>query len=191
MTAVLVSPPAVEPVGLAEAKLHLRVDSASEDDRILGLVRSARSHVEDATGRVLIEQGWRIHRDAWPRAGIVRLAPAPLIAVDAVTVYDVDGVPRVLSPDAYAVDAASAPARLRLDSGAVAPGLAMNGIEIDVTAGYGPLADDVPTPLKQAILMLAAHWFEQREAAMMGVVSNEVAFGVSRLLARYRLVRLA
>jgi uncharacterized phiE125 gp8 family phage protein len=42
MTAVLVTPPAVEPVTLAEAKLHARVDGASEDQRILGLIRAAR-----------------------------------------------------------------------------------------------------------------------------------------------------
>ena len=36
-----------------------------------------------------------------------------------------------------------------------APGRAVAGIEIDVVAGYGAPAD-VPSPLRQAILMLVA-----------------------------------
>lgn len=192
MSAVLVTPPLVEPVTLADAKFHARVDDANQNQAILALITAARGYVEQATGRVLIEQGWRIYRDDWPAAGVVRVRPSPLLQVDAVTVYDADGVPSVVPASDYEVDTALAPARIRMARGVVVlPGREINGIEIDVTAGYGSGAEDVPAPLRQAILMLVAHWFENREAAQHGVAAAEVAHGVSRLVGPYRLVRVA
>lgn len=192
MSAVLVTPPLVEPVTLADAKLHARVDGASQDQAILALITAARGYVEEATGRVLIEQGWRIYRDDWPAAGVVRIRPSPLVRVDAITVYDAEGTPGVVPASDYEIDVTSVPARVRMARGVVIlPGREINGIEIDVTAGYGAAAEDVPAPLRQAILMLVAHWFENREAAQHGVAAAEVAHGVSRLVGPYRMVRVA
>lgn len=57
--------PAVEPVTLAEAKLHLRTYSSDtdEDDLISGLIAAAREWVEDYTGRALVEQRWSLALD--------------------------------------------------------------------------------------------------------------------------------
>ncbi|MEP2164192.1 MAG: head-tail connector protein, partial [Nisaea sp.] len=77
MTAALITGPALEPVSLADVKAHLRVDASDEDALLTAAIVSARVHVESATRRVLIEQGWRIYYDAWPRRRIVRLPVAP------------------------------------------------------------------------------------------------------------------
>ena len=114
MTAALITGPAVEPVSLADAKAHLRVDSTDEDALLTAAIVSARVHVESATRRALIEQAWRIYLDAWPRKRIVRVPVAPLISVDAVTVYDSAGDPQVVDPEDYEADVVSAPARLVL-----------------------------------------------------------------------------
>ncbi len=189
MVAILVSGPQAEPVTREEAKAHARIDGASEDARIDALIAAARADVENRTGRALMTQSWRIVRDGVPRGGVVRLAPAPVISVDAVTLYGADGTPQVASADEYEVDLVSAPGRLLLRSGRFWGARAMNGLEIDVTCGYGDAAD-VPAPLKQAILMLTAYWFEQREAASAGAVAGPVAHGVAALLAAYRMPRL-
>ena len=57
---------AVEPVTLAEVKAHLRLDHASEDELLGGLIRAAREEVERATGLALIDQDWRLVIDEWP-----------------------------------------------------------------------------------------------------------------------------
>ena len=44
----------------------------------------------------------------------------------------------------------------------------------------------MPSPLQQAILLLAAHWFEHREAAGAGVAFQELPMGVQALAAPYR-----
>lgn len=189
MVAILVTPPQAEPVTRDEAKAHARVDGAAEDGRIDALIKAARIEVENRTGRALVTQGWRIVRDCVPSGGILRLAPAPVASVTAVTAYGSDGTPRVLSPEEYEVDTASAPGRLKFAAGGPCCTRAMNGIEVDLTCGYGGPAA-VPEPLKQAVLMLAAYWFEQREAALVGAVAEPVAEGVGALLAPYRLMRL-
>lgn len=187
MTAILTEPPKVEPVTLAAARAHLRVDGADEDAAILDLIAAARRHVEAATGRALLEQGWRIVRDDVRPAGIVRLEPAPVMSVDAVSLRGADGTASVLSADAYVVDLASS--RLRILPG-VRPLVAACQVEIDITAGYGTEPGHVPEPLRQAVLMLVAHWFSHREAAL-AAVPEPLKLGVDSLVRPYRLTRVA
>ncbi|MEO1105590.1 MAG: head-tail connector protein [Pseudomonadota bacterium] len=188
MVAILVSAPQAEPVTRDEAKAHARIDGSAEDAHVDALIKAARTEVENRTGRVLMAQGWRIVRDGVPSGGVVRLAPAPILSVDAVTVYASDGTPEVVAASEYEADLASAPGRLKLGAGRFWGGRAMNGLEVDITCGYGAAAD-VPAPLKHAVLMLVAYWFEQREAAVAGAVAGPVANGVSALLAPYRMPR--
>ncbi len=66
------------------------------------------------------------------------------------------------------------------------PGRIGNGITIEVTAGFGPLAIDVPEPLRQAMLQLVAHWFEHRGNAS----PPPLPLTLEGLLRPYREVRL-
>ncbi len=191
MTAALITGPALEPVALADVKAHLRIDSDDEDALLTAAIVSARVHVESATRRALIEQAWRIYLDAWPRKRFLRLPVAPLISVDAVTIYDFAGDPQVVDPDDYEADVVSSPARMVLAATAPAPvGRAVNGIEIDVTAGYGATSVDVPAALRQAVLMLVAHWYEHRGAVGHDLAVLVAPLGFEALIAPYRLLSL-
>ena len=191
MTAALISGPALEPVTLADAKAHLRLDGDDDDQYLTAAIVSARVHVEVMTRRLLIEQHWRVYLDAWPKKRIVTLSPAPLTAVDAVTVYDADGNPVVVSPEDYDIDTVGVPGRLVLASDVPAVvGRAVNGIEIDVAAGYGPSSVDVPAPLRQAIMMLVAHWYEHRGVVGHDQAVNVPPLGFDALIAPYRILSL-
>lgn len=190
MVAILVSPPATEPVTREDAKLHARIDSSAEDDLIDALIKSARVEVENRTGRALISQRWRIVRDGVPRGGVMRVAPGPVTSLDAVTVYGSDGLPRLIAPDEYEVDLISTPGRLKLKAGRFWGARSMNGLEVDFTCGYGD-PTDVPAPLRHAVLLLVAHWYENREAAHVGALAGAVTHGVGALLAPYRMPRFA
>ncbi|ADZ71351.1 head-tail connector protein [Polymorphum gilvum] len=185
MTAVLTNPPAVEPVTVEDMRAHLRLAHEAEDALLAELIAAARSQVERETRRALIAQGWRAYFDAWPAGRIVRLPVAPVIAVAAVTVYGTDGLPADLDPVDWRLDGPAA--RLRVAAGA--GGDAANGIEIDFTAGYGAAPADVPAPLRQAIRLLAAHWYEHREAGSDLALAS-VPHGLDRLLSVYRVPRL-
>lgn len=191
MTAALITSPALEPVTLADAKAHLRLDSDDDDQLLTAAIVAARVHVEALTRRLLIEQGWRVYLDRWPKKRIVTLVPAPLISVDAVTVYDANGDPSVVDADDYEVDTVAVPGRLVLSGSApVAVGKAVNGIEIDVTAGYGPSSVDVPAPLRQAIVRLVAHWYEHRGAVGHDMAGSVPPLGFDALIAPYRILSL-
>lgn len=46
--------------------------------------------------------------------------------------------------------------------------------------------DGLPEPLKEAIRQLVAHFFENREASLVGVNAQELPFGLCDLLMPYR-----
>ncbi len=164
MPSILLTPPAVEPVSLPEAKAHLRIGHADEDALIGTLITAARRHAEARTGLGLISQIWTYFRDDWPNDGAVLLPLAPLISADEVGVFGDDGLKAVIDPAHYYADAASRPPRLLLRGSRVwaRPGRIGNGIAITLTVGYGTAASAVPASLRQAILQLLAHWFEHR-----------------------------
>ncbi len=163
MTSALLSKPAVEPVTLSEAKTHLRVDGTDEDALIGELIVVARQYLEKVAGTQLITQTWRQYEDCWPLSSLLQLNPNPVQSVVSITFYDAKGTPQIISNDDYQLDNVSQPARIYLAERAK-PGKAMNGIEIDITSGFGDTGIDVPDTLKRAILLLVAHWFEFRGA---------------------------
>ena len=191
MISYLLAGPAEEPVTLAEAKAWLKVDGADEDALIATLITAARLHLESVTGRALLTQSWRLVLDAWPAGGEVRLPVAPLSALTAIRAFDEDGDEHAIGLAQFLVEAGGTPARLVLP-GTVAgmPVLRQRfGIEIDYVAGFGDAAD-VPQELKQALLVLVAHWFEHRDAVVIAGSGAVIPFGFDRLIAPWREVRL-
>jgi uncharacterized phiE125 gp8 family phage protein len=187
MTAILLTPPAIEPLTLADAKLYLRVAHDDDDDLITSLIAAARSHVEGRARRALITQVWRITRDAWPPDGRFVLPLAPAREVVAARVYDADGVAHATDTQAFIVEVGAAPGVVAFSPWFVpAPGRAAGGVELDVSFGYGDAAIDVPTPLIQAMRLLLAHWYENRGVVMADAASAAMPAGVDALLAPYR-----
>ena len=95
MTYVLITPPSAEPLTLAEARAHLRIDQHDEDALLLSLIRTARDHLERETGLCLIAQSWRLYLDRWMQDGIIRIARSPIQAIQNIRVHDADA-PRLM-----------------------------------------------------------------------------------------------
>lgn len=167
MPSKLNTPPPVEPITLADAKAHLRVTHADEDQLIGTLISSARRIIEARCGLLLIQQVWTAYLDDWPDTGVIELPLAPVLSISTVAVFGEDDIAATIDPAHYYADTASRPPRLLLRGSRIwaRPGRIANGIAISVTAGYGAAASSVPEPLRQAILILVAHWFEHRGAA--------------------------
>jgi uncharacterized phiE125 gp8 family phage protein len=192
MALVLTSGPAIEPVTLAEAKAHLRVDGTAEDTLVGSLIITSRLHVEAALGLALITQGWSAFIDDWPPGREVRLPMRPVQSITGVRLYAADESLQTVAADTYLLDGAGTPARLvrRGNAAWPRPTRAANGIEIAFVAGYGSAAADVPAPIRQAIQLLIAHWHEHREPVDIGAASVPVPPMVSDLLQPYRMARL-
>lgn len=190
MPSILLTPPASEPVSLAEAKVFMRIEHNDDDDALSALIAGARTHIEAQTRRALITQVWRLTRDVWPASGVLPILPVPLRQLIAVRVFTAGGA-QLVDHDSFETDKVAAPARLTFVRGAMpSPGRPFGGIEIDVEAGYGDDADDVPQPLRQAIKLLVAHWYENRALiAASGEVAS-VPAAVAGLVAPYRVMSL-
>ena len=186
MKKTLLTPPAVEPLGLDEAKAHLRLDGADEDALVERLIAAARAQVEGATWLVMIAQSWRAALEAWPRHRTVTLPVRPLLSVEAVRAFDADGAATLVPAEDYEVEPETATVALKADAAGLAPAVSAGGFEIHFTAGFGPEGSDVPAPLRQAMLMLLAHWFEQRSAVAVGDAPATVPAGAAALIAPYR-----
>jgi uncharacterized phiE125 gp8 family phage protein len=179
----LVTPPGCEPVTLAEAKAHARIDSSADDVLITSLIAAARQWIEKTTGRALINQTWQLAIDRFASVdtcgGIdgfraLKLPRAPLQSVTSIASYD-DADNATIWPAAnYFVDTAHEPGRIALRNGAVwpAPTRDVNSIIITYVAGYGSSAASVPEAIKLALKQLVAHWYEHRGDAAVSSASR-------------------
>ena len=159
--------PASEPVTLAEAKLHLRVDFDDDDTLIAAQIASAREVVEAIARRALITQTWDLVLDAFPGVYYIDLPLPPLQSVTSVKYVDEDGNEHTFSSTYYIVDTYREPGRLVLASNASWPSNTLQetaGVRVRFVAGYGDDGDDVPAKFKQAILLLIGHYYEHRES---------------------------
>lgn len=191
MALILVTGPTAEPVTLAEAKLHLRVDIDDDDDLIEALVAAAREYVERLCRPqvALISQTWKLVLDATP-GDTITLRPYPLQSVSSIKTISDAGVEATYSSSGYQVDTSSEPGRVRLKSGYSWPSTtlqALNGFQVTFVAGFGDDPSDVPQQIRQAVLLLIGHWYENREVQIVtGAVPASLAFTVMALLAPWR-----
>ena len=182
MKRILLEGPVVEPLLLAEAKAHLRLDGDDEDNLVGALIAAARVAVEIEIRRVLIAQEWRVIVDEWPEDGVT-LPLVPALSVEAVRAVDGEGVATELSENDYEFDPADFSVTLDPVAGAAR-------YEIDFTAGYGAEGTDVPQPLRQAIRLLVTHWYEHRSAVTLGDDPRATPVGYRDLVAPYRRMAL-
>lgn len=166
MPLITLTPPAVEPVSLEEAKAHLRIGHDLEDGAVAGLVAAARGAIEALTGIALIARTVREKRDGWVHVGArsVALGLGPVSAVLAVRVADPWGALLTVAPAEYALDGAGNPPRLVFERSPREPAIPEGGVEIDMVCGFGG-PDAIPAPLRHACLAMAAHLYENRAGA--------------------------
>lgn len=188
MSLVMTSGPAIEPITLAEAKAHLRIDHALEDALIQSLIITSRLHIEAALGLALINQGWTLFADRWPKTQRINLPLRPVQSIVSVHHWRTDGTSVAVPLTNFYLDGNGLPARLAWQgvSPPLDPERNVNGIEIAFVAGFGLAPIDVPQPIRHALLLLVAHWYENREPIDIGSSVSAVPAMVSDLLVPYR-----
>jgi uncharacterized phiE125 gp8 family phage protein len=179
--------PAGEPLGAAEAKLHLRLDGDDENELLDALITAARDVCETATHRAFITQTLELGLDCFPCEISV---PRPkLQSVTSVKYLDTNGTLQTLASTEYTVDASSEPGRIKPAYGKYWPVTRkeLNAVRISFKAGFGDDAEDVPATIRQAMLMLIAHLYENREPVNIGNIVNNLPMTVEFLLQPYKI----
>ena len=192
MSLKLITPPAAEPVTLAEAKLHCRVDIGDDDALINALITAARQKCEHETGRALMSQTWEKTLDAFPDA--IELPNPPVSSIVSVNYMDVHGVEQTLASASCTLDNASDNSLHYLVPayGHAWPDTLpdINVVKVRYAAGYAD-ASHVPATLKAWMLMAIGTLYRQREVIITGGIVAEVPRDFfSGLLDPYRIWRV-
>lgn len=184
-----VTAPTYEPLGLQEVKDHLRVTHSDQDALISELIPAARRFAEGYTRRALITQTWDLLLDRFPK--LIELPRPPLQSVTSIAYVDATGTSQTLDAANYQIDAVSAPARVAPSYGNIWPQTyaEMNVVTVRYVAGYGDAGGDVPAGIRQAMLMLIGHLYENPEATISGTIIARVPMGVEYLLDPYRVMK--
>lgn len=174
--------PETEPVSLDDAKLHLRMvpDDDSEDMAIVEpLIVAAREYVEGVTGRTIARR--QITACAALSTGeTLHLPRPPVTEIVGARYMRTDGAWADLPDEAYTADAMSGTLTLK---SVPEDALKQAGIQIQYEAGYAT----PPMALRQAMLLLIGHWYQNREAVQVGsYASVEVAQTVRVICNQYR-----
>lgn len=194
---VLVTPPASTPVSLVEVKEQSLVDHDDQDGKIELLIAAAVSHLDGWTGtlgRALCEQTWRQDYDDF--ASCLRLPLGPVQSIEAVTYIDTDGIEQTVDEADYTLRTDSLGSYVEFGCEYSFPSLnsANAAVSVEFVAGY-PVTDGAwtgPAAIKHAIMLLVAHWFENREAVLtgQGAAATTLPLGVDALLAPYRRIHI-
>ncbi len=186
-----IAAPGVEPVSLATAKAHLRLDENTEDTLVSALIVAARQAAEARIGRALISQTWELILDAFP-ATEIKLGLPPVVSIASVKYVDADGVERTLDASNYTLDADTAPGWLLPAWGAEWPATrdVANAVRIRFVTGYGAAESDVPAAIRQWLLVTIGTLYANREATAPGQHTEVPRSFVDGLLDPYRVMEV-
>jgi uncharacterized phiE125 gp8 family phage protein len=163
----LVTPPASEPITLAELKAQCRITDSSEDVLLGGMISAARAKAENYTGTSIILQEWVQTLDAFPDHEI-ELLKSPIASITSVSYVDATGATQVLAGSQYFLD----PDSDEFPEGFLLPAYGTtwpvtrdtaNAVAVRYFAGYAD-ASAVPRDMRAWLLLTAAFLYAQREA---------------------------
>ncbi|WP_425101200.1 head-tail connector protein [Tropicibacter sp. S64] len=174
-------------------KQHLRLGTGFAEDDVQDAVlksflRAALAAIEARCSKALMSRAFVMTVDEWREGDAQPLPVAPVEAITDVTLVDAYGATTTADPARYRLVKDSFAPVLKA-KGSSLPGISPEGAaEVRFVAGYGPAFGDVPADLQQAVLLLAAHYYEYRDETALG--QGCMPFGVTSLIARYRPMRL-
>ena len=156
--------PVNEPWTLAEVKSYLKIDDSNEDTMLSTLIKGARMVAESYLNQGLITQTITEKLDRLSNPTIY-LSVSPVLAVSSFQYANSENTTATFAATDYVVDTFSKPARLNLGYGKTWPTLYgnINDVTIIYTVGYGTESSAIPFQIRQAILLMVADTYENRQ----------------------------
>ena len=180
----VITPVAIEPVSLAEARLQLKLtadDDTSLDALITGLCTTAREYAEHYTGRALAPVTLEAALDAFP--GAIDLPMPPVSGVTSIKYTDTTGVEQTLPTGQYALSTYGDSRMVFPAYGATWPATqdVQDAVRVQFEAGYAI----APKAVKAAILLIVGHLYENRQEVVVSPGSTmglQIPMGAMSLL---------
>lgn len=142
------------------------MDTSDEDTLIQSLIDAAVAHLDGwagLLGRCIITQTWTLGLDRW--CDPIRL-PFPDVSSATIAYVDTNGTSQSVDAALFEVVADARGRAIWFKDAFTSPSLYSDQkepITVTIVAGYGA-ASDVPASVRQAILLLVGHLYENREA---------------------------
>lgn len=193
MNLLLVTPPAVTPVSLAEAKEHLRVEHDLDDAYITSCIAAAVARIDGRNGwlrRSLINRTYQLFLPWFPVARCIPLPLPPLNSVSSIKYQDENDVEQTFSSGSYQVVKNEDEGYIYLKTGESWPGNTFerpDAVKIEFVAGYGAAGSDVPENIRHAIKIEIGALYAERGDAEIDV---DPQIATRRLLAPHKRVLL-
>lgn len=182
MTLITTQRPGMPPVLLQEMKEQVRVKHDDEDLLLQSCIESAVAHVESYTRLRLITQKVVFRCDGL--GGCIRLPVWPVQQIESITYIDEAGDEQALNSSLYRLRRSVKPYEIIPAYQATWPTVRSepDTVAIEMTVGFGDDASDVDAGLLAAVRSLAAHFYANREAVLIGVSAVEMPLGVRAML---------
>jgi uncharacterized phiE125 gp8 family phage protein len=186
----LVTGPTTDPVTLDEAKVQLRVDHTDDDIYIRRLIKIARLQIEKLTNYVCVTSVWAAYDDEWPSGERIYLLKFPVTAISKVEYFASDDAEAYTELPVSSYDKATMynPPVVKLKD---TPSLGdkLNAVKVTFTAGHANTVDDpVPENIKQAMLILIGHLYENRQDEFVGNITSQLGKGFEYMLEQIRML---
>lgn len=180
----VINPPIAEPITLAEAKLHLRVDDTADDTLIAAQLSAARESAEQYLNIAIAEQTWEVALDGFPLHAAIELPGGAVSSIVSVTYANAVGTDTVISASGYALNNYGSPSWLIPAYGTnwAASYATPNAIRVRYIVGGGVLSPSI----RAAILLTLGHLYAQREDSSAVPVSA-IPMGARALLQPFRI----
>ncbi len=188
-----VTPAALNPVPLRELAAHLRLatgftDDGSEDSLLELYLRNATAIVEARTAKALITRPYLLKVACWNRRGHLHLPVGPVAAIDQIQLVR-PGSTVVMASEEWFLEPGTGRQRLTGPGGGALRSLPHGALaELNFSAGFGASWNDVPDDLRQSVLLLAAHLYENRDGD--AALDGGLPFGLGAILERHSQMRL-
>lgn len=180
--------PSSPAVSVDEIKRWSRSADFSDDDDILEMmVAAAQAAVEgpNGIGLALTPQTWKLSLDYFPCEITIPLGP--VTAITSISYTDANGDTATVSD--WRVDLDSSPCKIWPARDTAWPAITCEPGAVKVTFDCG--FTETPADLKAAICLLAAHFYNNREAVTTDLKAVDLPMGVDAILNRYRVGRVA
>ncbi len=177
---------------VAEFREHLQLGSGFSDDGLQDAVlvsqlRAAIATIEGRTSKALIAREFLLVNSAWRSLGQQVFPVAPVSAIASLSIVDLQGGDALIDAGSYRLKKDThAPALVSV--GVSLPTIPVGGsADVNFTAGFGTWAE-VPADLRQAVFLLAAHYYENRSSIVSRAAN--LPLGVVSICRRYTPIRL-
>lgn len=183
---------------LAAFREHLRLGRGFADDQLQDTVleahlRAALAAVETRIGKALLERRFALDVQGWAGGGRQPLPLAPVRAIESIALIDAAGVSQPVDPARYRLVPDGRRPEVVATGGGL-PAISRGGAaRLVFAAGIGAGWADLPPDLRQAVLMMAAGFYEDRDGSRTGArgaTGSGIAAGVEALLAAHLPLRV-